>query len=428
MTEPLGRALAAVVGDGHVHTVPVAAGDAPAWQVAPGTAAEVAEVVRLCNRDLVAVVPVGSGARPTRWRGLHGRRRVHVALRRMDHVMHLDEQSLLVQVQAGLTGRALEKVLAPRGLSIGDYPSTMLGSTMGGMIAVRTPGKSSARHGFLEDAVAGVSAVLADGRTVHTRVAPRRATGPDLARLLCGSEGTLGVITSAVLRVHRRAEQRLLAAYRLPSIDAAVAAAYLALREECAPGGLRIYDAADAAAHFGDAARGALATDQDALLLAATAGPTDLAACDRDLIASAVGAERGVPTDPRLAEAWWKLRGGDPSQVAPPTLQVTATPAAQRAVYHAVSAAARSLGAAARAHISRFDADGAVLFFTLTADGHPAPDEVRAACEHAAGAAGGWLLGSRSPSFDAYLVALRHALDPNGIMNPGAVADTPPRP
>jgi len=419
------RELAVVVGDTHVQRVPVTAGDAAAWQVAPGGAAEVAEVVRLCNRDTVSVLPVGSGARPTRWKAPPGRMRVHVTLRRMDHVMHLDETSLLVHVQAGLTGIALEKVLAPRALSIGDYPATMLGSTVGGMIAVRTPGKSSARHGFLEDAVVGVSAVLADGRTIHTRVAPRRATGPDLARALCGSEGTIGVITSVVLRIHRRAETRFLAAFRLPSIDAALAAAYLALREECAPAGLRIYDAAEARAHFGEAAS-VLRDEGDALLCAATAGPTDLAACDRDLVASAVAAEGGEALDTRIAESWWRLRGGEPSQVTLPTLQVTATPGAQLAVYRAVRDAAAAAGAAVRAHVSRFDADGAVLFLTLVERGGgrlegARLDAARTACERAAHEAGGWLLGSRSRAFDPYLAALRQALDPRGIMNPGAL-------
>jgi len=425
------RDLGAVVGERQVVAVPspvVDGVESPAWQVAPATAAEVAEVVSLCNREAVVVLPVGSGARPTRWRAQGGRPRVHIALRRMDHVVHLDETSLLAHVQAGLTGLALEKVLAPRGLSIGDYPSTMLGSTVGGMIAVRTPGKSSARHGFLEDAVAGVSAVLADGRTIHTRVAPRRATGPDLGRALCGSEGTIGVITSVVLRIHRRAETRFVAAFRLPSLDAALAAAYLALREECAPAGLRIYDAAEARAHFGDAAARELRSDGEALLLAATAGPTDLAACDRDLVASAVTAEGGAAADSRLADAWWKLRGGDPSQVPPPSLQVTATPGAQRAVYRAVRDAARAAGAEARAHVSRFDADGAVIFFTLVdaaaagrrLDGERLERAVTA-CEQAALASGGWLLGSRSRALDPYLLALRNALDPKGIMNPGAL-------
>jgi hypothetical protein len=193
----------------------------------------------------------------------------------------------------------------------------------------------------------------------------------------------------------------------MPSVDAAIAASYLALREECAPAGLRIYDAAEARAHFGEVSLGA----NEALLLAATAGPTDLAACDRDLVTSAVVAEGGLPADARLAEAWWKLRGGLPSHEVVPTLQVTATPGTMRAVYHAVRAAA---GPDARAHIARFDADGAVLFFTL-------PAEATAAAEEAARAAGGWLLGSRAKPFDPYLASLRQALDPKGIMNPGAL-------
>src|SRR5262249_12552206 len=146
-------------------------------------------------------------------------------------------------------------------------------------------------------AVVGVSAVLADGRTVHTRLAPRRSTGPDLARALCGSEGTIGFITSAVLRIHVRPEVRLTAAYLVPSVDAAVNAGCLGLREEAAPSGLRIYDAREAGAHY----EGLVLPAGSALLCAATAGPTDLATCDRDLLTSAVVAEGGATTDQALA-------------------------------------------------------------------------------------------------------------------------------
>jgi alkyldihydroxyacetonephosphate synthase len=337
----------------------------------------------------------------------------------MDHVVHLDETSLLVHVQAGITGLALEKILVPRGLTIGDYPPSVLVSTIGGILAVRTPGKSSARHGFFEDAVVGVSAVLADGRTIHTRVAPRRSTGPDLARALCGSEGTLGFITGAVLRIHKKPEARFVAAYVLPSIDAAVSAVYLALREECAPSGVRIYDAAEAHAHFANAPLPALAP-AEALLVAATAGPTDLATCDRDLIASAVAAEGGRAADARLAELWWKrIHQGEPTPGPGPALQVTATPSTLRDVYHEVAEAARRAGAAARAHISRFDADGAVVFFSFSGEG--SVEAVRAATETAAEEAGGWLLGARATKLDPYLDALRATLDPHGIMNPGGL-------
>ncbi|MBV8759960.1 MAG: FAD-binding oxidoreductase, partial [Deltaproteobacteria bacterium] len=342
------------IGAEHVSEVP------EGLRAAPGSPAEVAEVIRRAGNLGAAVHPVGAGGRPSRItsdpRG--DRPRVFVSTERLDQVLQLDEQSLLVHAQAGITGLELERILAPRGLSIGDYPPNVLTPSLGGILAVRTPGKSSARHGFFEDAVVGVSAVLADGRTVHTRVAPRRATGPDLARALCGSEGTIGFITSAVLRIHPRPESRLVAAYVLPSLDAAVSAVYLALREEAAPSGVRIYDAAEATQHFD----GLTLPEGHALVVAGTAGPTDLAACDRDLVTSAVIAEGGTQTDSALADLWWRrLHAGEPTPGPAPTLQVMATPSKIRPVYHAVLAAV----AGARAHVSRFDPDGAVMFFTF---------------------------------------------------------------
>lgn len=415
MTATLADALARVVGAEHVRPLD----GQPAVVVVPGSPAEVADVVRITADSGAAVVPVGAGFRAARVRGLGERRRVHISTERLDQVVQLDEASMLCHAQAGLTGLALEKILAPRGLSIGDYPPGILGSSLGGLIGVRTPGKSSARHGFFEEAVAGVSAVLADGRTIHTRVAPRRSTGPDLARALCGSEGTIGFITAAVLRLHRRPEARLLAAFVLPSVDAAIAAAFLALREECAPAGLRIVDAAEAAVHFPDAGLAA----GEALVVAATAGPTDLAACDRDLIASAVAAEGGRPADVALADRWWRRRmGSEPTPEPGPGFQASAGPGQLAAAYHAI----RRAVPAARLHVSRFDLDGAVVFATFVDDrGAPLADAAHAAAvdaaEAAATKAGAWLLGARPTALDPYLIALRAELDPRGVMNPGAL-------
>jgi FAD/FMN-containing dehydrogenase len=406
--------LAAIVGLEYVEQLPEGV------RVAPGSAAEVAEMIRRAGRIGAAVYPVGSGGRPSRVGDPHGDRpRLFISTARLDQVLQLDEHSLLVHAQAGLTGLDLERILMPRGLSMGDYPPVVLNSSLGGILAVRTPGKSSARHGFFEEAVVGVSAVLADGRSVHTRVAPRRSTGPDLSRALCGSEGTIGFITSVVLRIHQRPEARLVQSYVLPSVDHAISAIYLALREEVAPSGMRIYDAAEAARHFDGLALPAA----HALLCAATAGPTDLAACDRDLITSAVVAEGGAPSDPGLADLWWRrLHAGEPTPGPTPTLQIMATPTKLRAVYRSVVAEMQQHAATARAHISRFDPDGAVIFFTLDRDGAPAEDDTTvAAAERAAQTAGGWLLGARAGKLDAYLRAMRDVLDPHRIMNPGTL-------
>ena len=417
--EDVRAALEAVVGQVHVRR-PARRGEGTAWVVEPGSASEVAEIIALAGRAGAAVIPVGGGARASARDG-GPRPRLYVDSRRMSHVLHLDETSLVVHVQAGLTALALERILVPRGLTLGDFPPSTLGSTIGGLLAVRTPGKSSPRHGALEDAVLGISAVLADGRTVHTRVAPRRASGPDLARALLGSEGRLGFITAAVLRIHRRPEARFLAAFALPSLDDALAAVRLALREEAAPAALRVFDGPDARAHLGDEVCG----EDQALLLVATAGPTDLAACDRDLVASAAAALGGGALDDAVAERWWRRRTGQERDAhAPaPALQVTAPPGREAAIARAVLAAVEGLGARGRVHVSRFDADGAVEFFTFVEpDGELAAGErtaaLRAAAGQAAEAAGAVLLGSSPADLEPYERELKRLLDPHGVFDP----------
>jgi len=409
----LKAALQAVVGSEHVHRQK----EPSRFVVKPSSAAEVTEVVTAVAAHGGIVTPAGSAAHlPSQFP--EDREVVLVDLRRMDHVLRLDETSLVVRVQAGLTAHALEQVLTQRGLTLGDYPPAALGATIGGLLAVRTPGKSSRRHGYIEDAVLGISAVLPSGRMVHTRVAPRRATGPDLARVICGSEGTLGIITSAVMRIHRRAESRLLAAWALPNFEDTLSAVRTALREEAFPEAMRAYDSAEAGFHLG----AEHLREGESVLVCATAGPTDLAACDRDLVASAVQAfgGRALPAD--VAETWWQRRMGRGSEPpAIPSMQISATLGHLPAVYRAICAAAESSGASARGHASRFDVDGAVLFVTLTdarndvVEGDaPALDIVKAAARDA----GAYLLGALNEGMGPYLSGLRDALDPGRVFNP----------
>lgn len=457
-TATIHRALQHIVGSAHVFdsgdklaVLDVArAGEGnrgkspPVWRVQPNSPAEVAELISLANHHRMSVIPVGNLSRTPRLElgreraqtrdpaAADARMRLFVDTRRMDHVLRLDETSLLVHVQAGLTGSGLEKILAPRRLSVGDYPPSVMRSTLGGVLSVRTPGKSSARHGFVENAVLGVSAVLADGRTVHTRVAPRRATGPDVARALCGSEGTIGFITSLVLRVHRIPETRFLSAYALPDFDAALSVVHLSLREEAEPAALRAYDSAAAQVRL----RPGVCEPGESVLVVATAGPTDLAACDRDLIASAAEAMGGRALDNEIASIWWHRRMGRSEMPHPPPPQVlvTAAPSQQKRLYRAVCAAVADVALddsgrtpLIRTHAARFDRDGAVLFFTFEERDSGqllAGDALRvvaARAEAAARETGGVPLAAEEPSQSELLDELRRQLDPNGIMNPDAL-------
>jgi alkyldihydroxyacetonephosphate synthase len=390
-----------------------------AWLVRPGSAAEVAHLVRLAGAERASIVPVGTASRrrPVA-KVVDARPRIVCDLKRLSHVVYLDETSLVAQVQAGITGVALEELLHPRGLTLGDFPPPVLRSTLGGMLSVRTPGKSSPRHGILEDAVLGVSVVLADGRAIHTRVAPRRATGPDLARAFLGSEGALGILTGVVLRIHRRPEVRFLVAHRIPSVAAAAAAVVDALRRDARPAATRIYDAAEAAVHLGVDGLG----PDEAILVAATHGAPELALTDRELLDDAAAARGGTSLGPSLAEIWWKRRHGHtvPGKVPPPpALEAWAVPSRLAAVRAAAVAAAAGAGRRARTHMSRLDLDGGCVFVTLlAADANGAPDPAgpaRAPVEAAIVAAGGHLVGSRDDTLEPYLTALKQTLDPAGI-------------
>ncbi len=131
-------------------------------------------------------------------------------------IRRVDDASLTVDVLAGTFGDHFEHELrTDHGLTFGHWPQSVTLSTVGGWLACRGAGQLSTRYGKIEDMVVGLDVVLADGTTVHTGGNARQAAGPDLNQLFVGSEGTLGIITGARLRLHpapvheRRAGLRL---------------------------------------------------------------------------------------------------------------------------------------------------------------------------------------------------------------------------
>ena len=105
---------------------------------------------------------------------------------------------------AGVRGDQLEDVLASHGLTVGHYPQSIASSTVGGWIAASSAGQASTGFGAIEDVLLGCTAVLPDGGILRCRPVPRSAAGPDLRRLLVGSEGTLAVVTEATLACRAR--------------------------------------------------------------------------------------------------------------------------------------------------------------------------------------------------------------------------------
>jgi FAD/FMN-containing dehydrogenase len=184
--------------------------------VRPGAPAELCDVVRIAG-EVGARVGVGLGA------GNHDG--IDVDLSRMCNVLDLDETSLLVTAQAGITFEALERALGDRSMTLGAVPTWSRMRTLGALLAAPRASEASPRLGRFVQSCAGIQGLLPDGTEIATRLAPRKATGPDLMHVLVGARGTLGLITAATLRVQRRQEVRQSAAFKLPSLPAALSAA-----------------------------------------------------------------------------------------------------------------------------------------------------------------------------------------------------------
>jgi len=170
----------------------------------PQTTDEVAKIVAACARARVPVIPFGIGSSlEGHVNAVHGG--ITIDLTQMTRVLRLSVEDLDVTVEAGLTHRKLNDHLKNTGLMFPVDPGA--DATLGGMTATRASGTTAVRYGTMKDNVLGVTVVLADGRVVRTGGRARKSSsGYDLTRLFVGSEGTLGVITEITLRLFGRPE------------------------------------------------------------------------------------------------------------------------------------------------------------------------------------------------------------------------------
>jgi alkyldihydroxyacetonephosphate synthase len=416
----------------------------PIAVVRPSSVDDVAAVLRWAQETRTPVVPFGGGS------GVSGgaeaiRGAIALDTRRLDRV-EINEQALTVTAQAGVGGSALEDLLAESGYTLGHFPQSIEISTVGGWVAARSAGQKSARYGRLEEMIRGVEVVLPGGRVVRTRVVPATAAGPDVARFFAGSEGTLGVITEATLAI--RPAPRVVAhgAYAFATFPEGLEAVRLVAREELRPAVMRLYDETDVGIAFRDApdrpdgALMVLRFEGDAL-----AEPEERAV--RDVVERGGGRDLG----PALAERWWEHRNDAVQTFRQIMLEELLGPAAAvdtmevagrwpvNELYENVRTALGAHADVVGCHSSHPYAQGACLYFTFVFLGSRDDGEVEsryrgawAGAASAALAAGGtmthhhgvgllkapWLPEEMGEGFEV-LRAVKRALDPEGIMNPG---------
>jgi glycolate oxidase len=169
--------------------------------VRPRTAEQVAAVVAICARYRIPVTPIG-GRTGLSGGALSVRGGVGLALDRMNAVLHIDERNLQVTVEPGVITQVLQEAVAAKGLYYPPDPSSRGSCTIGGNLAENAGGPRAVKYGVTRDFVLNLQVVLPDGQLIWTGANTlKNSTGYDLTRLLVGSEGTLGIITKAVLRL-----------------------------------------------------------------------------------------------------------------------------------------------------------------------------------------------------------------------------------
>ena len=196
------------------------AGVLPDAVVFPTSTQDVQAIVRSCAEFRCPMTAFGAGSSlEGHVVPLHGG--ITIDLTRMNRVLRLSAEDLDVTVEAGITRKQLDKHLQSTGLWFPLDPGA--DATIGGMAATRASGTTAVRYGTMRDAVLGLTVVTADGRAVKTGSRARKSSaGYDLTRLFVGAEGTLGIITEVTLRLHGRPEATAVATSWFESIDAAV--------------------------------------------------------------------------------------------------------------------------------------------------------------------------------------------------------------
>ncbi|MGD6793145.1 glycolate oxidase subunit GlcD [Metabacillus indicus] len=268
--------------------------------IAPRTTQETAKIVKLCNEHGIPIVPRGSGTNlcagtcPTEG-GLV------LLFKHMNRILEIDEENLTATVEPGVITLDLIHAVEEKGLFYPPDPSSMKISTIGGNINENSGGLRGLKYGVTRDYVMGLEVVLANGDIIKTggKLA-KDVAGYDLTRLFVGSEGTLGIVTKAILKLIPMPEDKMTMLALYQDLEAAAKSVSKIIAGKIIPTTLEFLDQPTLKV-VEDFAKIGLPTDVKAVLLIEQDGPTDVV--KRDMLKMAAICEKEHAVSVRVAES-----------------------------------------------------------------------------------------------------------------------------
>ena len=414
---------------------------------------EVVVCLRLAAERDIAVIPFGGGTSVVGAldpeRGSH-RVVVGLDLGRMSGLLGYDVVSAEAVLAAGTTGPEAERLLAQHGMELGHYPQSFRYATIGGFAAARSSGQNSAGYGRFDTMVTGIRVATPTG-DIELGRSPGSAAGPDLVRLFLGSEGIYGVITEVRVRVHPVPVERVMESWAFPDFATGAAALRAVAQLGGGPTVIRLSDEAETSVSLAQVGKIGKALARGASVVTVFEG--DDVAARRARTAGLLQAAGGTSSGEGPSEDWLRTRFDGPylrdalldAGVFCETLETATTWSRLEGLREAVTRALKSgfadagRNAFVMCHVSHVYPTGASLYFTvlapLGADALAAWDGIKHRVGDAIMAAGGtishhhavgrdhapWLGEEIGETGLRILAAVKRELDPEGIMNPGAV-------
>ncbi len=460
--------IAHAIGRSYPDLVRIRSGDAssaPDAVVLPGSAEYVTAVLAACAEHRVAVVPFGGGTsvvggvEPVR-DGMAAA--ISLDLSRLSSTVAVDRTSLTARLDAGLFGPEAERRLGAEGVTLGHFPQSFEYSTVGGWVATRSAGQASSGYGRIDELVEGLRCITPAGE-IGTRAVPASAAGPSLRELVVGSEGVLGVICEATVRVRPAPPARRYEGWSFASF-AEGCAAFRAMEQADASADVsRLSDEDETRLATAMASSGSMAErlgrrylrlrghEGGCIAILGFEGDEEDVERRRRHTAALLRAGGGVSLGRRPGEVWLRSRYAGPylrdelldRRVLAETLETATSWANLESLHRAVGEALRAvLGERGTpplvmCHVSHLYPSGASLYFTFLAR----QEEDALAQWHAAKTAGSeaivagggtithhhaigrdhrpWMRAEVGELGIELIRAAKERLDPAGIMNPG---------